>query len=139
MVLHELDPDLLRAEMIEMACYDPDDEDDDGETDATPSGLWFHDPDDETQEIDVDPVRGPADDYDDDRRRFEGEQLLHLTESEHDVVDDLLAARVPLTGIGSRCAWTPHPLPAWAVADGLAGVRCRPSPVIGGTFVIFPD
>lgn len=55
----------------EARSYGPDD-DDDGEADDR-SGLWSHDsPDEDTQEIVVQPMPGPlpvgADDYDDDRR-----------------------------------------------------------------------
>jgi len=93
-------------------------------------------PDDETQEVEVEPVRGPADDYDDDRRRFEGEQLLHLTADEWDVIGDLIDSRVPLQGVGSRCAHTPMRLPE----DFVGGVVCRPAvAAMGGTFVIFPN
>ena len=119
MVLHELDVDLLRAEMIDMACYDPDDDDGDGETDATPLETV----------VPWDPDGG-----DDDRRRADGLHLLHLTQAEHDIIDDLLIARVPIRGVGSRCAWTPFRLPTLESTD-----MCRrPSPVLGGTFVIFP-
>lgn len=103
--------------------------------------MQCHDPDDDTQEVEVPIVviiddDGEQDAWDDDRRRsgFEGEHLLHLTGAEWELIDDLTEWRVPLTGIGSRCAHTPHRLP-----DGLVvGVCLRPSPVMGGTFLIFP-
>jgi hypothetical protein len=91
----------------------------------------------------TDPDDESADDGEGDNNgraaRFEGEHLLHLDAGEWDVIDGLLANSVPLRGIGSRCAHTPHPLPAWVVADGrLPGIWCRPSPVLGGTFILFP-
>lgn len=72
---------------------------------------------------------------DDDRRRFEGEHLLHLDSAEWDLIDDLHEWRVPLRGVGSRCVHTPHRIP-----DGLVGgCEIRPAvPAMGGTFIIFP-
>lgn len=103
----------------EMQCYDPDD---DGDTTPVETVVPW------------DPDGG-----DDDRRRFEGEELLFL--------DGDGRRRRATDGVGSRCAWTPltatDRLPK---ADGLPlhtlirsrGIPCRPAPATGGTFIIFP-
>ena len=108
--------------------------------DYTPSGLWFHDddPDDGDGETDATPLETVTPwpgDYDDDRRRFEGEHLLYLDAAEWDVIDRFVRCGETVRGIGSRCAWTAMVLPE---CDYL-GVYRRPSPVMGGVFLIFPD
>ena len=116
------------------ACYygpSDDDEDGDGETDDCPTPVTT-----------VVPWPGGDGDYDDDRRRAAADpdnlRVLHLTAAEHDVIDHLIAARVPVRGIGSRCAHTPVALfsALWGKIDG--AVALRRSPVLGGTFLIFP-
>lgn len=106
----------------EMQCYDPDD---DGE--ATPVETV----------VPWDPDGG-----DDDRRRFEGEELLFLNQDEWDLIDDMIAWRVPLTGIGSRCAHIAGDIRSlkWGVAGPNQDlpVYFRPPPATGGTFIIFP-
>lgn len=96
--------------------------------------------DDETEATPVETVVPWPGDYDGDRRRAsvdpDGLHLLHLTADEHAVIDHLIAARVPVRGVGSRCAHTPMRLSPWVTA-GLP-VDARPSPVLGGTFLIFP-
>lgn len=74
---------------------------------------------------------------DDDRRRADGLHLLHLTTREWEVIEEMERNRVPLEGVGSRCAWTPRRMPAWEVIGGV-DVICRYSLVLGGTFIIFP-
>lgn len=97
------------------------------------SASYYGDPEDDSP-TPLETVVPWDPDGDDDRRRADRLHLLHLTQAEWDLIDDLTEWRVPLTGIGSRCVHTPHRIP-----DGLVGgVHVRPSPVIGGTFLIFP-
>jgi len=90
---------------------------------------------------------------------FPGRHLLHLSLDEWDAIERLRGRGVPLHGIGSRCAYTPlavsdrltsdggtHSLrhhlveAAWVCDDTEdAAYDFRPSPVMGGTFLIFAE
>jgi hypothetical protein len=97
--------------------------------------------DDDADDPDNTPVV-PVLPWDDDRRRFEGEHLLHLNSAEWELIDSTARHGYAMRGIGSRCAHVAGDIRTvrWGVAGpkGEVPVFFRPSPAIGGTFIIFP-
>ncbi len=68
---------------------------------------------------------------------FPGRHLLHLTETQWSFLDGLRlnAPDIELRGVGSVCVHTPA-----VVGGDLSGdIAARPSPIMGGTFLLFSE